>query len=128
MKRMTEKRYFKETGDERYSVEDCLHARDASLLKTIIEFGPCDSNLYYAGELVDRLAAYENTGLEPEEIEKLAIKNHLNNKFGVESAGQTDITEIIELAMSCNASVIITEMDDGTRMISICPLNEEQTE
>lgn len=116
MKRMTEKRYFKETGDERYSVEDCLHARDASLLKTIIEFGPCDSNLYYTGELVDRLAAYENTGLEPEDIEKLVIK----------SAWRDDITEIIEVAMGCNASVIITE-SDGTKMISICPLNEEKT-
>lgn len=50
----------------------------------------------YSGEAVDRLAAYEETGLEPEEIELLAKQRDLY----VDACGELPLKRIRELAQA----------------------------
>ena len=56
MERLTELHYKKSDG---YYARCSEHCNDI-----------CDCNCEKWGEIVDRLGAYEDTGLEPEEIEK----------------------------------------------------------
>lgn len=63
--------------------------------------GTCDgANCYCIGPMVDRLAAYEDTGLEPEEISDAVIAAKLMAKSKIVSCFGVDADHIRELVQA----------------------------
>ena len=63
--------------------------------------GTCDgANCYCIGPMVDRLAAYEDTGLEPEEIDDVATAAKLMAKSKIVSCFGVDADHIRELVQA----------------------------
>ena len=59
--------------------------------------GTCDgANCYCIGPMVDRLAAYEDTGLEPEEIERIVGAYGRGHTLRTESAERLEIVREIK--------------------------------
>ena len=59
--------------------------------------GTCDgANCYCIGPMVDRLAAYEDTGLEPEEIERIVDAYGRGHTLRTESAERLEIVREIK--------------------------------
>lgn len=63
---MRERLTHKVFGSEAYIYDDCIHERPFT----------CENKICYEGKAIDRLAAYEDSGLSPEEV--VEIKKYLN--------------------------------------------------
>ena len=67
---MRERLTHKVFGSEAYIYDDCIHERPFT----------CENNICYEGKAIDRLAAYEDSGLSPEEVRELAKARNLIGK------------------------------------------------
>ena len=56
------------------------------------------SGVQYQADFVDRLAAYEDTGLEPEAVETVKIALAAKNMVDLETINNTPISRLVELA------------------------------
>lgn len=60
---MFERLTHKVFGSEAYIYDDCIHERPFT----------CENKICYEGKAIDRLAAYEDSGLSPEEVQELKV-------------------------------------------------------
>ena len=114
MERLTELHYKKSDG---YYARCSEHCNDI-----------CDCNCEKWGEIVDRLGAYEDTGLEPEEIGLLAKQRDLY----VDACGEIPLKRIRNLAQADRegrcvvlpaTTVFELTWDAGPECDMICPVS-----
>ena len=56
------------------------------------------SGVQYQADFVDRLAAYEDTGLEPEAVETVKLALAAKHMVDLETLNNTPISRLVELA------------------------------
>ena len=77
------------------------------------------SGVQYQADFVDRLAAYEDTGLEPEAVETVKLALDAKHMVDLETLNNTPISRLVELA----------EADkDGRVVVLPCKVGERWTD
>ena len=66
-RKMYERLTHKVFGSEAYIYDDCIHERPFT----------CENKICYEGKAIDRLAAYEDSGLSPEEVQELKVSEKI---------------------------------------------------
>lgn len=78
------------------------------------------SGVQYQADFVDRLAAYEDTGLEPEAIETVKLALAAKHMVDLETLNNTPISRLVELAEADkDGRVLILPCKLGTKVYRI---------
>ena len=78
------------------------------------------SGVQYQADFVDRLAAYEDTGLEPEAVETVKLALAAKHMVDLETLNNTPISRLVELAEADkDGRVLILPCKLGTKVYRI---------
>jgi hypothetical protein len=103
---MRERLTHKVFGSEAYIYDDCIHERPFT----------CENKICYEGKAIDRLAAYEDSGLSPEEVRELAkARNLIGKTVYCVFAGVNKVIERKIHGLEVSSDRIVLLAENGTK-------------
>lgn len=87
------------------------------------------SGVQYEADFVDRLAAYEDTGLEPEAVETVKLALAAKHMVDLETLNNTPISRLVELAEADkDGRVVVLPCKVGQRVFALMDMDKHISE
>ena len=87
------------------------------------------SGVQYQADFVDRLAAYEDTGLEPEAVETVKLALAAKHLVDLETLNNTPISRLVELAEADkDGRVVVLPCKVGQRVFALMDMDKHISE
>ena len=87
------------------------------------------SGVQYQADFVDRLAAYEDTGLEPEAVETVKLALAAKHMVDLETLNNTPISRLVELAEADkDGRVVVLPCKVGQRVFALMDMDKHISE
>lgn len=87
------------------------------------------SGVQYQADFVDRLAAYEDTGLEPEAVETVKLALCAKHMVDLETLNNTPISRLVELAEAeKDGRVVVLPCKVGQRVFALMDMDKHISE